>query len=356
MQEKYLSNDLLNNLILTIVKEGGSDIHIFSEYSPAVRIHGELITVNKVAPLKDSDTLDVLKLMINDVQLKEYEQNQQIDFSYTHDKEYRLRGHAFIEKGRTAIVLRLIPKVKDIKDLNLPKELINICNLNQGFFLVVGPVGQGKSTTLASMINYINETQKKIISTIEDPIEYMHESKKSHINQREIGTDVKSFASALEATFRQDVDVILLGEMRDADTIKTAVTAAETGHLVFSTLHTNSASQTIDRIIDSFPANQQDQIRSQLASCLVGIFSQRLLPKIGGGLMPIYELMMVNSAVQNLIREKRSYELDNIISTGTHSGMISFDRCLADAVLRGDVPLDEALKYAKNKDMLEGLI
>jgi twitching motility protein PilT len=356
MQEKYLSNDLLNNLILTLVKEDGSDIHLVADMSPAVRIHGELIPVTKVQKLESFEIVDILKLLITPEQYEKYTIEQQVDFSYTHSGEYRLRGHAFVQKGKTSLVMRLVPKIKDISELNLPKELLDVCKLKQGFFLVVGPVGQGKSTTLASMINYININEKKIISTIEDPIEYIHESKNSYITQREIGTDAKSFASALEATFRQDVDVILLGEMRDADTIRTAVTAAETGHLVFSTLHTNSASQTIDRVIDSFPSNQQDQIRSQLASSLVGVFSQRLLPKIGGGLMPIYELLMVNSAVQNLIREKRSYEIDNIIETGAHSGMISFDRCLAAAVIKGDVPIDEALLHAKNKDIFQDLI
>jgi twitching motility protein PilT len=343
MQEKYLSNDLLNNLILTLVKEDGSDIHLVADMSPAVRIHGELIPVTKVQKLESFEIVDILKLLITPEQYEKYTIEQQVDFSYTHSGEYRLRGHAFVQKGKTSLVMRLVPKIKDISELNLPKELLDVCKLKQGFFLVVGPVGQGKSTTLASMINYININEKKIISTIEDPIEYIHESKNSYITQREIGTDAKSFASALEATFRQDVDVILLGEMRDADTIRTAVTAAETG-------------QTIDRVIDSFPSNQQDQIRSQLASSLVGVFSQRLLPKIGGGLMPIYELLMVNSAVQNLIREKRSYEIDNIIETGAHSGMISFDRCLAAAVIKGDVPIDEALLHAKNKDIFQDLI
>jgi twitching motility protein PilT len=300
--------------------------------------------------------VSILREMIDDEKYKQFIEKQQVDFSYVHNKEYRLRGHAFFQMGSVAIVMRLIPKVKTIQELGLPPIIYEIAKKDQGFFLVVGPVGQGKSTTLAAMVNEINKNEKRTITTIEDPIEYIHESDKSYIMQREIGFDTSSAAIALEAAFRQDVDVILVGEMRDIDTIRTAVTAAETGHLVFSTLHTNSASQTIDRIIDSFSANQQDQVRTQLAASLIGVFSQRLLPKIGGGLVPVYELMLVNNAVQNLIREKRVYEIDNIIDTGMTSGMISFDRCLSDAVIRGDVALDDAVRVAKNPKLFGQLI
>ncbi len=356
MQENFSYTELLNNLIFTLVKESGSDIHLVVNMSPAVRINGELITISKVPALKSADTVSILREMINDKKYQEFLEKQQIDFSYFHNNEYRLRGHAFFQMDTVAVVLRLIPKVKSIKDLNLPDVIYEITKRDQGFFLVVGPVGQGKSTTLAAMVNHINQNEKKMITTIEDPIEYIHEPAKSYIMQREIGLDAPTATVALEAAFRQDVDVILVGEMRDNDTIKTAVTAAETGHLVFSTLHTNSASQTVDRIIDSFSANQQDQVRTQLAASLIGVFSQRLLPKIGGGMIPIYELMLVNSAVQNLIREKRTHEIDNIIETGSTGGMISFDRCLADAVIRGDVALDEAMRIAKNPKMFDQLI
>ena len=356
MQDKFSYSELLNNLVFTLVKESGSDIHLVVGMSPAVRINGEIVTISKIEPLKHSETVSILREMINDKNYESFLENQQIDFAYSHKEEYRFRGHAFFQMGTVAIVLRLIPKVKSISELNLPDIIYEVIKRNQGFFLVVGPVGQGKSTTLAAMINHINQNEKKMITTIEDPIEYIHDSAKSYIMQREIGKDASGAKMALEAAFRQDVDVILIGEMRDIETISTAVTAAETGHLVFATLHTNSAAQTVDRIIDSFTANQQDQVRTQLASSLIGVFSQRLLPKIGGGMIPIYELMLVNNAVQNLIREKRTYEIDNIIETGSVHGMISFDRCLADAVMRGDIALDEAMRVAKNPKMFDQLI
>jgi twitching motility protein PilT len=356
MEATYTAKELLNLLILTLVKEGGSDIHLMIGMPPAVRIHGEIISITKLASVKSGETIDVLKEMINDDMFAKFKVKQQIDFSYTHMKEYRLRGHAFYEKSEVSLVLRLIPKVKNVFDLNLPPILQELSLSKQGFFLVTGPVGQGKSTTLASMVDYINRNEKKIITTIEDPIEYIHVSNKSYVTQREVGFDTGSFTEALSASLRQDCDVILIGEMRDSDAIKTAVTAAETGHLVISTLHTNSASQTIDRIIDSFPNEQQNQIRSQLAASLLGIFSQRLLSRIGGGLFPIYELMLTNTAVQNLIREKRTYEIDNIINTNSSEGMISFDKCLANAVLRGDIALDTAMKSAKDVKSFEQLI
>jgi twitching motility protein PilT len=306
MEDKNPAKELLNLLILTLVKESGSDIHLMVGLSPAVRIHGEVISITKLPPVKEEDTIAVLKEMIDDESYAKLHSKLQIDFSYTHAHEYRLRGHAFFEKNNVCVVLRLIPKIKSVNDLNLPKVLEDIAGRKQGFFLVTGPVGQGKSTTIASMIDYINQNDKKIITTIEDPVEYIHVSNKSYISQREVGFDTNSFSEGLSASLRQDCDVIVIGEMRDSDAIKTAVTAAETGHLVISTLHTNSASQTIDRIIDSFPFEQQNQIRSQLAASLIGIFSQRLIPKIGGGLFPVYELMLSNTAVQNLIREKKN--------------------------------------------------
>jgi twitching motility protein PilT len=294
--------------------------------------------------------------MIDETKFVELHETKQVDFAYTHLGQYRMRGNAFFENGRMALTLRLIAKIKSIKELGLPDILLEFAHKKQGFFLVAGPVGQGKSSTLASMIDDINEKDSKMIITIEDPIEYLHTSKNSVVLQRELGLDVNDFATGLISALRQDVDVILIGEMRDIETMRAAVTAAETGHLVLSTLHTNSASQTIDRIIDSFPAMQQDQIRAQLASSLLGVFSQRLLPRVGGGLIPIYELLIANSAVQNLIREKRVYEIDSVIETGSDKGMISFDRCLAEHVRSGDVPLDAAMRYAKNVKILEQML
>ena len=281
---------------------------------------------------------------------------QEMDFSYDFRGESRLRGNVFFQKGLINIVFRLVPKVKTLEELHLPQVLADFTKKKQGFFLVVGPVGHGKSSTLSAMINLINNEQARHIVTIEDPIEYIYTQNKSIINQREVGIDTKDFTSALKSVFREDANVILIGEMRNAETISTAVTAAETGHLVFSTLHTNNASQTIDRIIDSFPGNQQDQIRIQLASSLLGIFSQRLVPRITGGLVPAYELLIKNNAVSNLIREKRTHEIDVVIETGTESGMVDFNRSLLELVRAGEISIESAYEYSLNPKGLERLI
>jgi twitching motility protein PilT len=238
----------------------------------------------------------------------------------------------------------------------LPPILESFTRKSQGFFLVVGPIGQGKTTTLAAMIELINQTRAEHILTIEDPIEYLFESKRSFIDQREVRIDTPDFPNALIAMFREDINVCLLGEMRDPDTISTAVTAAETGHLIFSTLHTNNAAQSIDRIVDSFPAAQQDQIRIQLAGSLNGIFSQRLIPRISGGLIPAYELLINNSAVSNLIRERRSQEIPTVIETGLAGGMIDMNRSLADLVRKGEITVESAYLHSLNPKVLEKLI
>ena len=249
----------------------------------------------------------------------------------------------------------MIPKVKTLQELNLPSILAEFAHKKQGFFLIVGPVGQGKSSTMASLINIINEERTEHILTIEDPIEYIYQSKNSVIDQREVGIDTDNFNSALKSVFRQDVNVIMVGEMRNAETIGTAVTAAETGHLVFSTLHTNNAAQTIDRIIDSFPTEGQDQIRTQLSNSLLGVFSQRLIPRITGGLVPAYELLINNHAVANLIREKRTHEIDVVIETGHEQGMIDMNRCLVDLVRQGEITMEHAYLYSLNPKALERL-
>jgi len=255
------------------------------------------------------------------------------------------------------VALRLIPNViRTLDELNLPVILDSFTQRSQGFFLCVGPVGQGKSTTLASMVNQINKTRAEHIVTIEDPIEYVYDEEKSLIDQREVGIDTKDFETALTAALRQDVDVILVGEMRNTETISAAVTAAETGHLVYSTLHTNDAAQTINRIVDSFPPGQQDQIRIQLASSLIAIFSQRLIPHIAGGLVPAYELLINNTAVSNLIRENRIYEIPSVIETGLEQGMIDMNRSLARLVQNGDITVETAFTYAINPKGLERLI
>jgi twitching motility protein PilT len=268
----------------------------------------------------------------------------------------RLRGNAFVQQGKYAMALRLIPNVKTLAELNLPPALAEFARRRQGFFLVVGPVGQGKSSTMASMISLINEERAAHVLTIEDPIEYVYEEKKSLINQREIGIDAPDFESALRSAFREDVNVILIGEMRNPETISTAVTAAETGHLVLSTLHTNNASQTIDRIIDSFPPQQQDQIRIQLAASLIGVFSQRLVPRIAGGRVPAYELLINNAAVSNLIRERRTHEIDMVIETGFEQGMVDMNRSLIELIRAGEITPETAFSYSLNPKNLERLM
>jgi twitching motility protein PilT len=349
--------ETIEKLMDTVIKEGGSDLHLSAGSHPVIRVDDALIPLQTSSELKDEDTVGFLKAITNDTQYENFKEEQELDFSYHFKEKARFRGNAFIQQGKTSIALRFIPGVvKTFKDLNLPEILSTFTAQKQGFFLVVGPVGQGKTTTLASMVELINKERSEHIMTIEDPIEYMFENKKSIINQREVNVDTKSFNAGLMSAFREDVDVIMLGEMRDLDTISAAVTAAETGHLVFSTLHTNDAAQTIDRIIDSFPPAQQGQIRLQLSSSLTGIFSQRLVPRIAGGLIPAYELLIKNSAVSNLIREARTHEIQTVIETSSEAGMIDMNRSLADLVKRGEVNPDEAFAFAVDKKALERLL
>lgn len=349
----------LDNLVLTVLREGGSDLHLGVGRHPAVRVNRSLIMLRAEKVLTYDVMVEYLKVMLGEEKVRVFLEEQEVDFSYTYingDQKHRLRGNAFIQKGNLVIALRVVPKVSTFEDLHLPQVLETISKKKQGFFLVVGPVGQGKSTTLAAIIDKINSDRAEHIITIEDPIEHIFEEKQSIINQREIGIDSKTFASALNSIFREDANVIMLGEMRNPETIQTAVTAAETGHLVLSTLHTNNAPQTIDRIIDSFPPGQQDQIRIQLSNSLIGIFSQRLVPRIAGGLVPAYELLLNNSAVANLIREKRTHEIDVLIETGYENGMVDMNRCLIDLVRQGEITLENAYTYSINPKALQHLL
>jgi twitching motility protein PilT len=346
----------LDDLIMTLVKEGGSDLHFTVGTFPTVRINRELIPLTRKKELSAEDTLGLLRQMIGEKALTSFVVTQELDFSYEHRREYRLRGNASFQRGVISIALRLIPKVKPLSELNLPDQLVQISRERQGFFLVVGPVGQGKSTTIAAMLALINSESRRHIVTIEDPIEFRFDQDKSLIEQREVGVDTSDFNTALVHIFRQDADVIMIGEMRDKDTISAAVTAAETGHLVFSTLHTNSAAQTIDRIIDSFPGDQQDQIRMQLSASLLGVLSQRLIPTIAGGLVPAFELLLNTNAVSNLIRERRTHELDVLIETGSQEGMIDLDRYLAELVRTGIIARDVAYTYARRRGLFDRLV
>lgn len=346
----------LEELILNVIRENGSDLHMGAGRVPSIRVSGELIALSKHSALTQEDMLGFLSIILDKKKLEAFKENLDADFSYDFRGEARLRGNAFFQKGLINVVFRLVPKVQSMSELKLPPILADLSRKKQGFFLVVGPVGQGKSTTLSAMVNLINNEQARHIITIEDPIEHVYTANKSIINQREVGIDTKDFHTALKEVFREDVNVIMIGEMRTPETISTAVTAAETGHLVLSTLHTNNASQTIDRIIDSFPGNQQDQIRSQLAASLLGIFSQRLVPRISGGLVPAYELLLNNNAVANLIREKRTHEIDVVIETGTESGMVDLNHSLIELVRAGEISIENAYQYSLNPKGLERLI
>jgi twitching motility protein PilT len=347
----------LLELLQTVIKEGGSDLHISAARHPTIRVSGQLIPLVNRPLLSLAEASGLVNEMLTPENKTLFVQDKEVDFSFTYDEQSRFRGNAYIQRGSPSAALRLIPKhIKTVAELNLPPILETFTKKKQGFFLVVGPVGQGKTTTLAAMIEHINQERLEHIITIEDPIEYLFENKKAIIDQREIRLDARSFHRALLATFREDVDVIMVGEMRGLDTIATAVTAAETGHLVLSTLHTNSAAQTIERIIDSFPATQQSQIRLQLSNSLMGIFSQRLVPRISGGLIPACELLINNNAVSNLIREERVHEINTVIETSSGQGMIDMNRSLVDLVRRGEISIENAYLYSINPKTLEKLL
>jgi len=313
-------------------------------------VAGDLISLVKQPELSKEDTLAFLSSLVGEERKKEFLETHEIDFSYSTQEGMRFRGNAFVQRGAVGVALRLIPaKIKTLEELNLPPILEIFTQRKQGFFLAVGPVGHGKSTTLAAMIDIVNRERTEHIVTIEDPIEFVFKEGNSIIDQREVGSDTQEFHSALRSVFRQDVDVIMVGEMRGPETIATAVTAAETGHLVLSTLHTNNASQTIDRIIDSFPPEQQGQIRAQLSQSLAGVFSQRLIPRVSGGVIPAYELLINNNAVANLIREGRTHEINVVIETGTAEGMVNMDRTLAELVRRGEITPENAQAYSLDK-------
>lgn len=346
----------LEELILAVIHQGGSDLHLGASRVPSIRVSGELIFLVKHSVLTQEDMLGILNEVLDKTKVKKFLDDQEMDFSYDFRGEARLRGNAFFQKGLISMVFRLVPKVKTMAELHLPPILAELARKKQGFFLVVGPVGQGKSTTLSAMVDVINNEQSRNIITIEDPIEHVYVPNKSIISQREVGIDTKDFNTALKSVFREDVNVIMIGEMRDAETMSIAVTAAETGHLVLSTLHTNNASQTIDRIIDTFPGNQQDQIRSQLAASLLGIFSERLIPRITGGLIPAYELLLNNNAVANLIREKRTNEVDIVIETGSQFGMIDLNHSLLELVRTGEISIENAYQFSLNPKGLEKML
>lgn len=346
----------VEELFDTLISQNGSDLHLSSGRQPYIRINGELIPLAGRAVYERVDTLNFLGELIPEEKLEHIQRNEEVDFSYDYKDKLRIRGNAFVQQGSISIALRAIADVRTFEQLRLPNILKHFTAQQQGFFLVVGPVGTGKSTTLAAMIDVINENRKEHIVTIENPIEHIFQEKNSIIDQREVGRDTATFDSGMESIFRQDIDVIMVGEMRSPETIATAVTAAETGHLVFSTLHTNNASQTIDRIVDSFPAVQQDQVRAQVAGSLLGIFSQRLIPSLEGGRVPAYELLINTPAVSNIIRDGRTHELDTIIETSSGEGMISLNRSLLELVRNGSISQEDALDYSLRPEEFKKLL
>lgn len=348
----------LDQLTKTIVDEDASDLHLNAFYKPMIRVSGFLLPLTDLPELSHEDTAQFLAVMLTPKQRERFDATREIDFSYFNEKNnVRFRGNACIQRGAVSIALRTIPQhVQKLDELGIPKDLLRFTERRQGFFLVVGPVGQGKSTTLAAIIEHINQTRAAHIVTIEDPIEYIFTPVQALIDQREVRLDTESFEAGLYSAFRQDMDVILVGEMRGHEAIGAAVTAAETGHLVYSTLHTNNAAQTIDRIINSFPSHQQDQIRVQLASSLTGIFSQRLVPRIAGGLIPAYELLVNTRAVANMIRERRTHEIDTMIETGSDEGMVSMNGTLTQLIRKGEISIESAMAVSLDPKGLERLL
>jgi twitching motility protein PilT len=346
----------IEELMTLLLREGASDLHLSTGRLPIIRVSGNLIPLVKRPVLTEADLKGFVNVFLTQPNKDLLDIQKDVDFSFNM-ADARFRGNIFYRQETLSIALRLIPKViRTLSELNLPPILESFTRKPQGFFLVVGPIGQGKTTTLAALIEIINQTRAEHILTIEDPIEYLFESKKSIIDQREIRLDTPDFHTALTALFREDMDVCMVGEMRDNITISTAVTAAETGHLIFSTLHTNNAAQTINRIIDSFPAAQQDQIRVQIAGSMTGIFSQRLIPRVSGGQVPAYELLINNSAVSNLIRERRIHEINTVIETSSQEGMVDMNRSLAELVRAGEITVESAYLNSLNPKNLERMI
>ncbi|UBV42667.1 type IV pilus twitching motility protein PilT [Deinococcus taeanensis] len=337
----------ITDILRFAADKGASDVIITVGLSPQFKLQG-VYDSHGFAELAPTETRKLMYSMMNEKQQRTFEERRELDFSFALGEKARFRVNAFMQRGNVGGVLRLIPtKIKSAQEMGLPANVIEIANSPRGLVLVTGPTGSGKSTTLAAMIDHINATKKLHIMTIEDPIEFMHTHKQSIINQREVGSDTMSFNDALRAVLRQAPDVILVGEMRDYETIKAAVTAAETGHLVMGTLHTNSAPESIDRIVDVFPEEQQEQIRVQLANNLVAVMTQQLLPRLDGqGRILAYELLIANAAVRSLIREGKTYQITSVMQTGAREGMVTMDAFLANLYRRRIISFDTGVERA----------
>jgi twitching motility protein PilT len=347
----------IDELLHIVVDRNASDLHICSHSEPVIREDGALKRLN-FEKFTAVDTQRMMYDILSDENINRFETTLELDFSYQLPRRARFRVNLYRDRGACAAAFRLIPqKIPTVRDLNLPPMLETLTEKPRGLILVTGPTGSGKSTSLAAMINHINMNRAVHIITIEDPIEYLHSHKLCVINQRELGGDTKSFANALRASLREDPDVLLVGEMRDMETISLAITAAETGHLVFATLHTNNAAESVDRMIDVFPPGQQEQIRVQLSNNLQAIISQQLLPRAGApGRVPSIEVMVASPAIRNLIREAKTHQIPSMIQTSGNMGMITMDQSLRDLYLKGFVTLEEAMSRAINTEELKKMI
>ena len=340
-----------------VAEQNASDLHLCVGRPPILRIDGKLYPVSGEEKLSEQAMIDIARSILNDDQYKKLQNLRQVDFSIDLHGKARFRANVYFQKGTISAAFRMIPsKIRTLEELNLPPALYELTKPSQGFVLITGPCGHGKSTTLAALIDYINHSRQDHIITIEDPIEYLFNPDMCIIDQREVFQDATDFGTALRAVFREDADVVMVGEMRDLETISTAITAAETGHLIFATLHTNDAAQTIDRIVDVFPAHQQNQIRIQLAQTLLGIVSQRLLNRVDGGRVPAVEILYNNNAVANLIREGKTHQINLVLETSREQGMVTLNSSLAELVKRGVVSLEEAETYSTNKEELRILL
>lgn len=343
---------MIDKLLSACIKQGASDIHIVVGQPPVFRLHGRMRKL-ETKVLESDDTMSLVKSIAPDRCQRELQEVGGSDFSFAFGDMARFRVSIFKQRGNISMVLRQIPNDKlTPEQLGLADSVVKMVQRPRGLVLVTGPTGSGKSTTLASLVNFINETHDHHIITIEDPIEFYHEHKKSTINQREIGVDVPSFAEAIRRALRQDPDVILVGELRDLETMQAAISAAETGHIVFGTLHTNSAQGTVNRIIDAFPGNLQDQIRTQLSTALIGVVAQTLLPKIGGGRVAAYEVLCVTPGIANLIRENKTFRINSAIQTGAKFGMNLMDDALYDLWKKGIVTVEDVLTKSHRPDDL----
>ncbi|MCX7738813.1 MAG: type IV pilus twitching motility protein PilT [Hydrogenothermaceae bacterium] len=358
MEEVGYKRLAIDEIAKEAVEKRSSDIHITVGVPPTIRVDGKIVLLEGYPSLSPKDTQQLIYSFMNEKQKKNFEEKKELDFSFGIRGVGRFRVNVFYQRGTVAAALRRIPyEIKPMEELGLIPKVRDLCNLSMGLVLVTGPTGSGKTTTLASMVDYINANFHHHIITIEDPIEYVYQHKKSVIAQREVGTDTDSFALALKYALREDPDVILVGEMRDLETIRAALTAAETGHLVFGTLHTNTAIQTINRIINVFPMEEQDQVRTELSFVLQGVISQRLAPKVGGGRVLIHEVLVPNTAIRNLIRENKIHQIYGLMQTGqAESGMQTMNQSLFKAIKAGLLKVEEGLKLSPDVEELKRML